>query len=176
MKYAKHFLLCSLLTAASLQAGAACYTVYDASNRVIYSGDRPPVDMSRPIHETVGARFPGGHMIFDTDISCPAIVALTPAPVPGGTPLLTDERTARAMRVPHASLAGGIALVQAQDAVVRPGVTVLPSTKLARAPTPSRGTVITELRDPPVTVVESLDRSSAAEAARSMGAGPAPRR
>lgn len=176
MKNARHILFCSLLAAASMQASAACYTIYDASNRVVYSGERVPVDMSRPIHETVGARYPGGHMIFDADASCASIVALTPAPVRGGTPLLTDERTARAMRVPHTTLGDGIALVRAQDAVVRPGVTVMPSTSMAMAPVPVRETVITELRDPPVTIVESVDRPSPADATRMMGAGPAPRR
>ena len=174
MKFAKPVLLCALLAGASLQAGAACYTVYDQSNRVLYSGERPPVDMSLPIHETVPARFPGGHMIFDTQADCPSIAALTPAPVRGGSPLLTDARTARAMNVPHTQLAGGIALVRQENATMRPGVTVMPATALAMAP--ARDTVITELRDPPMTVVESVERDYPSEATRAMGAGPAPRR
>lgn len=178
MKLAKPLLLCALLAGASLQANAACYTVYDQSNRVMYSGERPPVDMSLPIHETLPARFPGGHMIFDTATDCPSIAASRLAPVRGGTPLLTDASTARAMNVPHVQLAGGIALVRPENAVMRPGVTVMPATALALATpaeAPLRDTVITELRYPPMTVVESVARNPG-DATRMMGAGPAPRR
>ena len=177
MKLARPLFICALLAGASLQASAACYTVYDQSNRVMYSGERPPVDMSLPIHETLPARFPGGHMIFDTATDCPSIAASRLAPVRGGTPLLTDASTARAMNVPHVQLAGGIALVRPENAVMRPGVTVMPATDFALAPAavPARDTVITELRYPPVTVVESVPRSPA-DATRMMGAGPAPRR
>ena len=57
MKHLKCLLLCSLLGSASMQA-AACYTVYDPSDRVVYHESVPPVDMSRPLHETLPARFP----------------------------------------------------------------------------------------------------------------------
>ncbi|MDB5871575.1 MAG: hypothetical protein JWQ07_1017 [Ramlibacter sp.] len=178
MNHLKSILLCSLLATASMQAMSACYTVYDRSNRVVYNGDQPPVDMSRPIHETVPMRFPGGHMIFDTNTECPAIVALTPAPVLGGTPLLTNERTAQAMNLPHTTLAGGIALVRSRDAVIAPGVTIVPATvtELAMAPRSGRDTVITEWRNPEITTVETADRNGAGSATRMMGAGPAPLR
>ena len=81
MKHLKCLLLCALLGSASMQA-AACYTVYDPSDRVVYHESVPPVDMSRPLHETLPARFPGGHMVFDTDTDCAhIIVTATGSPV-----------------------------------------------------------------------------------------------
>jgi len=141
----KRLCVCSLLAAASMQA-MACYTVYDRSNRVVYQGEDAPVDMSLPIHETLPARFPGGHMVFDSTTDCPAIVASARARIPGGaTPLLTNKRTAQSMGVPYTTVAGDIALVQPRDAYMAPGVTVIPGTTFP-------------------------------EATRMMGAGPAPRR
>lgn len=115
MKHLARVFFGSLLAAASLQA-VACYTVYDRSNRVMYQGERPPVDMSLPIHETLPSRFPGGHMVFDGDTACQDVVAARQAPVPGGTPLLTDRPTAQALHVPYVPMAGGIALVRPVDA------------------------------------------------------------
>jgi hypothetical protein len=160
-----HLLLWAVLGAASFNA-SACYTVYDRAERVVYEAQTPPVDMSRPLHETLPAHFPGGHMIFDTASECQVISSVAAG---GGardmatrSPLLTDERTAVAMRMPHKMLAGGIALVQPRDATLAPGLTVLPSTAFAAANTPVNtavmgagprpGSVITELRDPPVTI------------------------
>ena len=164
-----YLLLGAVLGAASFQA-SACYTVYDRSDRVMYQSQDPPVDMSRPIHETLPSRFPGGHMVFDTSPTCP----VTPSAAARGrvidtttnSPLLTDEGTAVAMGMPHTRLAGGIALVQSRDAVVPPRLTVVPDTRLAerRSNTsamgagPSPGPVITELRDPPVTIEQAGDR------------------
>jgi hypothetical protein len=150
MRQLQRILVGILLAGGALQA-LACYTVYDRSNRVMYQGERPPVDMSLQIHETLAARFPGGHLVFDAAAECPAIVAAAPAAVPGGTPLLTNQRTAEAMRVPYTALAGGVALVRPGAVAVRPGLTVVPSTTFAAAPPPRDST-------------------------RMMGAGPAPRR
>jgi hypothetical protein len=110
----------------------ACYTVYDRSNRILYQGEQPPVDMSLPIHETLPARFPGGHMVFDSTTVCQNIVASRLAPVPGGTPLLTNHQTAQAMRVPYTTMAGGIALVRPEAAAMRPGLTVVPAADSTR--------------------------------------------
>jgi len=79
----------------------------------------------------------------------------------GGTPLLTDRRTAQAMNVPYTALAGGIALVQPRDARTSPGVTVIPAEGLAAAP-PSRETVITEMREPPAATNEQSVMGNAA--------------
>ena len=105
MKHLKCLLLCSLLGSASMQA-AACYTVYDASDRVVYHESVPPVDMSRPLHETLPA---GVHMIFDTDTDCAHIV-VTATGSPSNR-LLTDQQTALDMQLPYAMLGNGIAVV-----------------------------------------------------------------
>jgi hypothetical protein len=174
MQHWKYLLLCAGLGAASLDA-AACYTVYDRSERVVYQSSVPPVDMSRPIHETLPLRYPGGHLIFDTSADCQAIgpVATRRGGRDTGTssPLLTDERTAAAMKLPHTTLAGGIALVQARDANMAPGLTFVPAavpvTALAAANPPNtammgagprRGPVITELRDPPIVIEQANGR------------------
>lgn len=48
----------------------ACYTVYDGANRIAYQGEKPPVDMSQPIHRQIQARYPGGHMMFEQTADC----------------------------------------------------------------------------------------------------------
>lgn len=159
--------LCPLLALGAAQA-LACYTVYDEANRLVYQSQTPPVDMSRPLHETLPARFPGGHMIFDAAAECPVINSV--AQGAGGrtsssiSPLLTEQRTASALRLPHTTLAPGVALVQPRDAVITAGVTVVPSGVSARPPTavmgagPRPGPTITELRDPPITIIEQSNR------------------
>jgi len=145
-------ILCSLLGFAASQA-LACYTVYDRSDRIVYQSQTPPVDMSRPLHETLQARFPGGHMIFEAAGDCPVISSV--ASGAGGptlssiSPLLMDQRTAEVLKVPHKVLSNGVVLVQPRDAIMAPGMTVIPSTAVMGAAAPSRGGVITELRDPP---------------------------
>ncbi len=176
MKHLSRILFCSLLATASVQA-MACYTVYDRSNRVVYQGESPPVDMSLPLHQALAPRFPGASMVFEAGAACESFAPKAPV-VAGGTPLLTNVQTAKAMRVPHTQLAGGIALVHPANARIGPGVTVLPSstTALAQAPA-ARDTVITEYRAPNGAIVELVDRGAdPAAATRMMGAGPAPRR
>jgi hypothetical protein len=117
----------------------ACFTVYDRSGRVLYNDAAPPVDMSRPIHETLPMRFPQSHMVFDAQADCDSIAPLSPAiATRGGTPLLTDRRSARAMNVPYAELPGGIALVHPGDARTGPGVTVIPAAPFAGIPESDR--------------------------------------
>jgi hypothetical protein len=143
-----------------LLAGAnamACYTVYDTNNRVIYQGLDAPVDMSLPLHQTLGKRFPGAHMVFDNSNTCsPVSIAQVARPVgpnvPPGTirmertgrtlqpsssaPLLTDRETAQRANLPHTVVAGNIVMVPAAAAarVDLPTFTVIPAdTALARA-------------------------------------------
>jgi hypothetical protein len=162
MRRWKSFLLVPVLGFASLQA-LACYTVYDNSNRVMWQGDKPPVDMSRPLGETVPARFPGGQMVFDDSASCPVVSSV--AMGNGGfvtrttSPLLTDENTARELGLPHRRLGRNIAMIPAQTVAMEPGVTVVPATAVAsKSPdtrtmgAAGRNTVITEYRNPPLTV------------------------
>ncbi len=177
MRHWKLLLLSPMLGCASFNA-AACYTVYDRSDRVVYQSEKAPVDMSRPLHETLSERFPGGHMIFGGDVECRVISSVAAGSgarnMATASPLFTNESSARAMHVRHIPLPGGIALVQPRDAVMAPGLTILPAdTTAVAARRAGRDTVITEWREPPMTV-ESLDRSR--DATRAMGAGPAPRR
>ena len=127
MKTWNYLLLCPLLAAASCNA-AACYTVYDGANRVVYQGDLPPVDMSRQIHETLPARYPGGQMVFDNETSCGSFNV--PARTLGysdrtASPLLTDQRNAQAMHAPYILFEGNIALVQPGDARMARALTVI---------------------------------------------------
>jgi hypothetical protein len=128
MRVSRQLLLASLLGLAGLPA-FACYTVYDSANRVLYQGDKPPVDMSRPLSEAVHERFPGGSMVFDQSAECAVI---SPVAMGNGgpltrtsSPLLTDERTARAMNLPHRVLDGKVAVVPPADASMRPAVNVV---------------------------------------------------
>lgn len=64
----------ALTTAAALVAClfaqgslAACYIVYSADKQIVYRSQTPPVDMSRPLHETVPQIAPGGALVFSLD-------------------------------------------------------------------------------------------------------------
>jgi hypothetical protein len=96
-------------------------------------------------------------------------VVATPVAARSSSPLLTDRRTALAMNLPHKVMSGDIVLVPAQAAarVNLPNMTVIPAAATAPAgvgaqlqtsamgagPAPGE-TVITEMRNPPVTVVQ----------------------
>ncbi|RYY65543.1 MAG: hypothetical protein EOO24_54940, partial [Comamonadaceae bacterium] len=139
----------------------ACYTVYDSGGRMVYRGMETPVDMSQPLHRSLGQRLPGAHMVFDDATNC-APVAMTRAmrtATPGGTsPLLTDRQTAARQHLPHAPVAGNLVVVPAPAAAALatvPAVTVVPSVGTAPpVSTAAMGAgaarspaVITELRD-----------------------------
>lgn len=136
MRLSRQLLLASLLAAAGLPAWA-CYTVYGSDNRILYQSDRPPVDMSRQLHETMPQRFPGGQLVFDLSASCPVI---SPVAVGDGgpdmrtsSPLLTNEQSARAARAPHRNV-DGVAVIPAAEVQMKPGVTVVPATEAKPAP------------------------------------------
>jgi hypothetical protein len=164
MKLRTCLLLASMLGAASLDA-MACYTVYDASNRVVYQGEEAPVDMSLPTYRTLK---PGVHMVFDQATACrpvgiaemarPAGIAAAPNTAVMGAgpakiqpvstrraptsqaPLLTDRRTALANKVPFTVLSGNVVMVPAEYAsrVVAPTVNVIPpAVPVAAAPATS---------------------------------------
>ena len=189
MKTLKMGLLCGLLLAGA--NAMACFTVYDASNRVVYRGLDAPVDMSLPLKEALSAaKYPNGSsMVFDQSNTCAPVnlaqVARPTGPmVPPNTirmertgrqmsptstaPLLTDRQTAQRQNLPHTTVAGDIVMVPAVAAarVDLPTFTVVPAdTALARAPVapnttamgaaPARpDTVITEMRDPPMTIIQ----------------------
>lgn len=162
--------LLATLAAASVNA-LACYTVYDRNDRIVYNAQTPPVDMSRPVHETLPRLYPGAHMVFDAAAAdcpapAPAQVAMRAQPRGSSSPLLTDEATARAMRLPHTQVAGGVAVVPAQ-AVARvdlPTFSVIPA---------SNDTALAAARSTTTTAM-GAGPANAALATRSMGAGPAP--
>ena len=162
MKF-KLALVVGALGLASVNA-MACYTVYDRDNHVVYNSQTAPVDMSRPIHETVPVAFPGGTMIFDLSNDCPreAPTRLVASPAPAKpSPLLTDRRTAAAMHVPHTILPSGVALIS-QPQAMPAGVTVIAISDSDRVVSPAvtaqhiarAETVITEMHNPPLTVVQ----------------------
>lgn len=173
MKFRPSLPLVVLAAAASFPA-LACYTVYDGANRVLYRSTQAPVDMARPLHETLPQRFPGSHLVFDTASSCDAVLpdAARRVARSGPAPLLTDRGSAQAAGVSYAPLSGAIVMVQPRDAAVvlaagAPVNVIAPAVSppmLARSLTPpdtsrmggppAGGTVITELRDPPMTIIE----------------------
>ncbi|MGV3569678.1 MAG: hypothetical protein ACO1PB_03685 [Ramlibacter sp.] len=143
-------LLCGLVLAGT--NAMACYTVYDSNSRVIYQGVDAPVDMSRPLHQTLGTRFPGAHMVFDQAATCTPVALAqvarsTARDVPAGTirmegsgrratspggssPLLTDKDTAERQNLPHTVVAGNVVMVPASVAAARasiPSMTVIPA-------------------------------------------------
>lgn len=86
------------------------------------------------------------------------------------SPLLTDRATAERQQLPHTVVAGNIVLVPASAAARAdiPSLTIVPAdTALARAstgpdtrmmggaPAPRNNVVITEMRDPPLTIMQN---------------------
>jgi hypothetical protein len=161
-------LFCGLALAGA--QAMACYTVYDSNSRVIYQGLESPVDMSLQLHQTLGKRFPGAHMVFDQSTICtPVALAQVARPTgrdvpagtirmengrratPGGTSMLfTDRETAARQNLPHTVVAGDVVMVPASVAATRASI-------------------------PSITVVPvDTAMASAGPDTRSMGAGPAP--
>lgn len=72
-------------------AQAACFTVLDAKGEILSETFTPPVDMSRPLHETVEKRFgPGAVMVFGlAEPSC------------GSEAEPFEENTAKARKAPR---------------------------------------------------------------------------
>ena len=90
----KHSILIALGLLLSQQALAACYAVY-SGDRLVYRSVTSPVDLSRPLHETVPARF--GHsatlMFSPSSEGCTSVDVTAPP-----SPLLTNEEGARTPR------------------------------------------------------------------------------
>ena len=91
----------------------------------------------------------------------PAPVANAARNTGKAAPLLTDRRTAAALNVPHTILPSGVALVSNPPPMLGGGITVLrsaPAPVIAATvaqPAPQRrDTVITELHNPPLTVIQ----------------------
>ena len=92
--------LIALLCAQAFGAGAACYTVHNKDGTMIYRADESPVDMRRPLGETVPAKFgTGATMMFSlTDTDCPR--ADTPAATVGGDPMSAGLTKSYLERIP----------------------------------------------------------------------------
>lgn len=99
----------------------------------------------------------------------------TATPNSSAAPLLTDRETALRQQLPHTVVAGNIVMVPAQAAarIDLPTFSVIPAdTAVARAPvaldTSAMGagpvrhnnTVITEMRDPPMTIIQRGNKLS----------------
>ncbi|MCY7370341.1 MAG: hypothetical protein LH479_05600 [Polaromonas sp.] len=159
MKLAKPVLLACL--ALSGVNALACYTVYDRGNAVVYNAMTPPVDMTPPYIARLNKVFPGSHLVFGSSTGCPEKQAgYNPLRQQGeAAPLFTDAQTAEQMKLEHTVLPGGAALVRKPPANMRPGFNVInlggtdsPGRSANAAPKP--GPVITEMRDPPMTVIQ----------------------
>ncbi|MDR0226294.1 MAG: hypothetical protein LBI66_07725 [Burkholderiaceae bacterium] len=55
--------ICAMAQAAS----AACFSVYGADQELIYRSNRPPVDLTQPLHQTVTRLESGATMVFTLD-------------------------------------------------------------------------------------------------------------
>lgn len=112
-------------------ASAACFTVFDAADRVVYQSTTPPVDISLPISQALAAVYPRRHhLVMADDSYCPGIgesAALVAAPssgaraVAGGSPALAladgfQGRHRREETMPHG--AGLFTPIDARDAGV----------------------------------------------------------
>ena len=157
----KNLALAALLGLAAGNA-AACFTVYDRTNAVVYYAQTPPVDMTPPFNERLQKVFPGSHLVFGSTTGCPVKQAgYNPARLPATTsPLFTDKRTAEEMKLNHTLLPNGAAMVAKPPTGMRPGFTVMNldgqavadrASSGASASLPKQSPVITEMRDPPVT-------------------------
>ncbi|MGE5115607.1 MAG: hypothetical protein ACM3N6_03840 [Betaproteobacteria bacterium] len=84
---------------------AMCYEVY-SGDRLVYRSVQPPVDLSRPLHESVPERFGRGSTLqfFADDSNC----GIAGAAVGRSGPLLTNRDAARAAE--RSGLPGGGAL------------------------------------------------------------------
>jgi hypothetical protein len=142
----------------------ACYTVYDRSNAVVYHAMVPPVDMTPPYTDRLQKVFPGSHLVFGNNTSCPATQAgYNPTRATAVAPLFTDPQTAEGLKLEHTVLPSGAAVVRKPPANMRPGFSVInlgvvpkDSPDDGGAAALNSGPVITEMRDPPMTVIQDV--------------------
>jgi hypothetical protein len=141
----------------------ACFTVYDRTNAIVYYAQTPPIDMTPPFNDKLQKAFPGSHLVFGDTTGCPVKQAgYNPArPPAASSPLFTDKRTAEELKLNHTVLPNGAAMVPKPPTSMRPGFTVMNLGGQGAAPaaaslaSPAKGSpVITEMRDPPVTLIQ----------------------
>ena len=156
----KNLALVALLGLAAGNA-SACFTVYDRSNAIVYYAQTPPVDMTPPFNDKLQKVFPGSHLVFGSTTGCPVKQAgYNPAKPPAATsPLFTDKRTAEEMKLNHTVLPNGAAMVAKPPTGMRPGFTVMNlGGQAVIAPAAKSSPVITEMRNPPITIIEERGR------------------
>lgn len=57
-------------------ASASCYFIYGSNNQLLYRSTIAPIDLSRPISESMRGRFSGGHLVMIPDeTGCPDLLA-----------------------------------------------------------------------------------------------------
>ena len=160
---AKNLALVGLLVFATGNA-AACFTVYDRTNAIVYYAQTPPVDMTPAFNDKLQKVFPGSHLVFGSTTGCPVKQAgYNPAKLPAAiSPLFTDKRTAEEMKANHTLLPNGAVMIARPPTGMRPGFTVLNmggqaaldrTGSLPAVLSSKQRPVITEMRDPPVTVI-----------------------
>ena len=90
----------ALMAVLCQSATAACFVVYGPGKDIVYRATEPPVDMSRPIHESLPLVAPGATLVFSPDsFGCEVTVNKLPlvaasASMPGAL----GQRPARADR------------------------------------------------------------------------------
>ncbi len=53
-----------LMSAGMAMAAGSCFTIYAADGELIYRSASTPIDLSRPISETMAVRYPGAHLVW----------------------------------------------------------------------------------------------------------------
>lgn len=112
------FAVALCLSGLAVPQAMACFTVYNAGNRIAYSSMDSPIDMSYQIHERLPAAFPGGHMVFGSSTDCPAIDLRKASPELGNTSVASAAATPRARSAKAAPMSRA-ARERAQDALTK---------------------------------------------------------
>lgn len=80
-------------------ASAACYYIYAADSELIYRSFETPVDLSRPLHQTLPAVAPGGKMVFTLDTQgCEVVINKLPTRTQAPSATAPTPRPRRADR------------------------------------------------------------------------------
>jgi hypothetical protein len=75
------FAATTLLGATSVSA--ACYSMHDPRDELVYRSSFTPIDLSFPISQEMARRFPGHRLLITDDADCKVY-----SPAPGGSPAL----------------------------------------------------------------------------------------
>jgi hypothetical protein len=146
---------------------------YPAGSRMVFEETQGCANVALgSLARPTGSDVPPNHLVLERSARSVAARSEPPAP------LLTSRATAEASHLPHVQVAGDIVMVppQAADRAIKPTVTVLPAQSFVATSAPAVSTpdtralgagpavvaprgrkqvVITELRDPPVTIVNN---------------------